>query len=195
MNDIKQQTLLFFDQKRYMERTNQMYQNDCMAYLKSKGFVFIIFRSSRNYEHSLTIMSDFNSDGISTALDQNENDYDLSFRNEFFADSLVFRLMLTLSDVGKFYKVNWGLKNYSVENEIGFKHVPVKNLPAQIINNFERIESVIQNELGIKKLFEEELVEKVDWLNEISDFKDVQYLPTLEEFLFGSFVMYRELDI
>lgn len=180
----------FFQQKLFLDKSNRNYQMETLKELNKINFPFSIFSESRNYQHSISIVTDFNTNGDPATLNNDDNDYSREFIHSFF-NSKIYRVLIEFSDVDKIYKVNWGVKNYLNESEKWFSTILPHELPECIQKNFKSIESHLQKTLDCTKLNQEELNTKVDMF----DFKNSDYTPTLEELLFGGLDLYNALGI
>lgn len=186
---IEDKVNFFFDNQLFLDKTNRKFQVECFEELKKINFPFNIFSESRNYQHSISIISDYNQNGDPTVLKESENDYSLEFLSSFF-DSKIFRVGIHISDVGTIYKTNWGVKNYLNKNEKWFSSIQQTDLPEAIQRSFGTIETFLQKQLNFIRLSPEELNAEMNLVNH-----NVKFTATIDELLFGGLDLYNQLGI
>lgn len=194
MESLKNKITNFFDNKLFLNKTNRKFQLECFEELNKLNFPFNFYSQSRNYQHSISIISDYNEMGNSTALRENSNEYSFEFLSSFF-DSKIYRVGIEFSDVDTIYKASWGVRNYQDKNEKWFSVIQQNDLPEAIQNDFSAIETLLQKQLNFDRLPPEERNTESNWLNETTNFKNIEYTPTLEELLLGGLDLYNELGI
>jgi hypothetical protein len=191
--DMKTLVVDFFQHKKYLNSNNREHQIKFLEVLMKRYKNLEVYGEHRNYQHSIELFWTFSENGdlVSESLDSDFYEHYFSKTN-----NKLYRASVAISDIGPFIKIDWNKLERSTSNgEHTTLFVLDEAVPVTVRNSLSDILGTTIYNQKLQVLSDVEKLERLDWLKSTSDFEKSQYLPTLDDLLFGGFQIYSALGI
>jgi len=193
IEEIKNKTLLFFREKKYHQPEDNQNQKEAFKSIESLNIPFDLDSDLRNYTHYTGVLIDFRADGkILDARKRTDNDV---ARSILEANGEIVTLFISFSDIDLYMRVFANKRFLNSTSELKVIEIASSDLNDAIRSQLNPIIEKIEVETGYKLLESTILSQKVDWLNQISEFEKVDFVPSIDDLVFGSFPLYAQLGI
>lgn len=188
---LKKDVIEFFKTKAYLNHANRAHQLIIHRELSKRFGEIEIHSEDRNYNHDIQFHLAFNEKGdfIPTVGDL----YDKSDYLNKMATPL-FMAFVQISDLGPYITDFWN-KCTLMENRVMPEYIVNENVPDLLRESLSEVLDVCKAEQEFWLIPVEERQFKLNWLNEIREFSELEYTPTIEELLFGGLDIYNALRI
>ncbi len=189
---IKSDVLRFFNQKQYHQVGDHEYQKKAIQLIRKLGIEFDIDSDLRNYTHYTGVIIDFDTNG--NILDSTIRiDHDSNLRAVLNGE--IVTLFIAFSDINKYLRIFLNRRYLDQQGEVELDDILINDVNHLIKSKIDSLINKLIDELGFHSVENEVLDRKVDWLNEVEEFKSIDFKPNVGDLVFGGFEIYSELGI